>query len=224
MSGRGAGSAPTIHDVASAAGSVEVGGLARPIGCSGGGGATVERVRRAAAAWANVANAHARGCPPTGATPWVVFVRDAATPFYGHLLTAFQEQPQRAVSGGHGDRAGSFSVEDERRALETLVTLSRGGGDRLQRRSSRRRHHAFARRIPVVVAGPPRGGPHRQQRLLRRSGRGPCAGRSRGRPRAPPRRRDDLHPGFRRSPSRGARSPWRSAFASGASTSSPSAG
>jgi DNA-binding LacI/PurR family transcriptional regulator len=53
-----------------------------------------------------------------------VFVRDAATPFHGHLLTAMQERAYH-----HGYRvvtttgAGRFEIADERRALETLVML-----------------------------------------------------------------------------------------------------
>ncbi|MFB2556367.1 LacI family DNA-binding transcriptional regulator [Herbiconiux liangxiaofengii] len=147
---------PTIHDVAARAG-VSKSVVSRALSGAGGvAAATVDRVQAAAAELGYVANANARGMSAHRTHTLGVFVRDAATPFYGHLLTAFQE---RASASGYrvvtATGAGSFSIAEERRALETLVSLRVEGlivcsgalpvGDILP----------FARRIPTVVAGRP---------------------------------------------------------------------
>lgn len=153
---RSTGAVPTIHDVAAAAG-VSKSVVSRALsGVPGVAAQTVERVRRAAADLGYVANAHARGMSAHRSHTLGVFVRDASTPFYGHLLTAFQEQ---AAARGYrvvtATGAGSFSIDDERRALETLVALRVEGLIVCSGALPVEDITPFARRIPSVVAGRP---------------------------------------------------------------------
>ena len=115
---------PTIHDVAALAG-VSKSVVSRALaGAYGVAPSTTQRVKRAALDLGYVANANARGMSAHRTHTLGVFVRDASTPFYGHLLTAFQLQ---AAARGYrvvtATGAGSFPVSEERRALETLVSL-----------------------------------------------------------------------------------------------------
>lgn len=153
---RSTGAVPTIHDVAAAAG-VSKSVVSRALsGVPGVAAQTVERVRQAAAGLGYVPNAHARGMSARRSHTLGVFVRDAATPFYGHLLTAFQDQ---AAARGYrvvtATGAGSFSIDDERRALETLVALRVEGLIVCSGALPVEDITPFARRIPTVVAGRP---------------------------------------------------------------------
>jgi DNA-binding LacI/PurR family transcriptional regulator len=85
-----------------------------------------------------------------------VLVRDASTPFYGHLLTALQ---QRASERGYrvvtATGFGAFDVEEERKALETLVSLQVEGLVVCSGALPVADILPSARRIPTVVAGRP---------------------------------------------------------------------
>lgn len=151
---------PTILDVAARAG-VSKSVVSRVLtGAPGVATATRERVQAAARDLGYVANAMAQGMVARRTHTLGAFVRDAATPFYGHLLTALQE---RASAVGYrivtATGSGSFPVSEERRALETLVSLRVEGllvcsgalpvADVLP----------LAARVPTVVAGRPERSP-----------------------------------------------------------------
>ncbi|OIH96534.1 LacI family DNA-binding transcriptional regulator [Curtobacterium sp. MCBA15_001] len=150
------GALPTIHDVAARAG-VSKSVVSRALaGAYGVAPATTARVKRAAIDLGYVANANARGMSAHRTHTLGVFVRDASTPFYGHLLTAFQLQ---AAARGYrvvtATGAGSFPIAEERRALETLVSLRVEGLIVCSGALPVEDVLPFARRIPTVVAGRP---------------------------------------------------------------------
>ncbi|WP_284761526.1 LacI family DNA-binding transcriptional regulator [Curtobacterium sp. MEB011] len=147
---------PTIHDVAALAG-VSKSVVSRALaGSYGVAPSTTERVKRAALDLGYVANANARGMSAHRTHTLGAFVRDASTPFYGHLLTAFQLQ---AAARGYrvvtATGAGSFPVSEERRALETLVSLRVEGLIVCSGALPIDDVLPFARRIPTVVSGRP---------------------------------------------------------------------
>ena len=150
------GTVPTIYDVASAAG-VSKSVVSRALsGAPGVAARTVTKVTAAAEAIGYVANANARGMSARRTHTLGVFVRDAATPFYGHLLTAFQEQASaRGYRAVTATGSGSFSIEEERRALETLVSLRVEGLIVCSGALPVSDIIPFARRIPTVIAGRP---------------------------------------------------------------------
>ncbi|MBF4636014.1 LacI family DNA-binding transcriptional regulator [Agreia pratensis] len=150
------GSVPTIHDVAAAAG-VSKSVVSRALsGAPGVAARTVTKVKAAAEAMGYVANANARGMSAHRTHTLGVFVRDAATPFYGHLLTAFQEQASaRGYRAVTATGSGSFSIEEERRALETLVSLRVEGLIVCSGALPVEDIIPFAHRIPTVIAGRP---------------------------------------------------------------------
>jgi DNA-binding LacI/PurR family transcriptional regulator len=147
---------PTILDVARLAG-VSKSVVSRVLTGRGSVGAPARRrVLDAASELGYVVNAVARAMAAHRTHTLGVFVRDAATPFYGHLLTAMQERASH-----HGYRvvtatgSGKFEVAAERRALETLVMLQVEG---LVVCSGLLPAHdvvPFAERIPTIVAGRP---------------------------------------------------------------------
>ncbi|WP_316317788.1 LacI family DNA-binding transcriptional regulator, partial [Clavibacter michiganensis] len=150
------GAAPTIHDVAARAG-VSKSVVSRALsGAPGVAPATQQTVRDAAAALGYVANAHARGMSAHRTHTLGVLVRDASTPFYGHLLTALQ---QRASERGYrvvtATGFGAFDVVEERKALETLVSLQVEGLIVCSGALPVADILPSARRIPTVVAGRP---------------------------------------------------------------------
>jgi DNA-binding LacI/PurR family transcriptional regulator len=147
---------PTIHDVAAAAG-VSKSVVSRALsGAPGVAARTVTKVKAAADALGYVANANARGMSAHRTHTLGVFVRDAATPFYGHLLTAFQEQASaRGYRAVTATGSGSFPIEEERRALETLVSLRVEGLIVCSGALPVEDIIPFARRIPTVIAGRP---------------------------------------------------------------------
>ncbi|MFJ1749111.1 LacI family DNA-binding transcriptional regulator [Streptomyces sp. NPDC088116] len=115
---------PTIIDVAGRAG-VSKSVVSRVVSGRGSvGEETRQRVLRAARELGYVVNASARAMVAHRTYTVGAFVRDAATPFYGHLLTAMQER-----AAFHGYRvitatgSGRFEVSGEYRALETLAML-----------------------------------------------------------------------------------------------------
>lgn len=147
---------PTIIDVARLAG-VSKSVVSRVLTGHGSVGAGArQRVLDAAAELGYVVNAMARGMVARRTYTLGVFVRDAATPFYGRLLTAMQERASH-----HGYRAvtttgsGRFEVADERRALETLVMLQVEGLVVCSGLLPAEDIAAFVNRIPTVVAGRP---------------------------------------------------------------------
>jgi DNA-binding LacI/PurR family transcriptional regulator len=120
------------------------------------GQTTRHRVLQAASELGYVVNASARAMTASRTYTLGVFVRDAATPFYGHLLTAMQERAARlgyrtVTTTG----AGNFEVADERRALETLVMLQVEGLVVCSGALPSADVETFARRVPTVVAGRP---------------------------------------------------------------------
>jgi DNA-binding LacI/PurR family transcriptional regulator len=147
---------PTILDVARLAG-VSKSVVSRVLTGRGSVGAPARRrVLDAASELGYVVNAVARAMAAHRTHTLGVFVRDAATPFYGHLLTAMQERASH-----HGYRvvtatgSGKFEVAAECRALETLVMLQVEG---LVVCSGLLPAHdvvPFAERIPTIVAGRP---------------------------------------------------------------------
>jgi len=148
--------APTIRDVAALAG-VSKSVVSRALGGEYGVAATTRaRVEHAAEQLGYVPNAHARGMSARRSHTLGVFVRDASTPFYGHLLTAFQ---LRAAARGYrtvtATGAGSFAVADERRALEHLVGLRVEGLIVCSGALPIDDVLPLARRVPTVVAGRP---------------------------------------------------------------------
>ncbi|CAD5990030.1 LacI family DNA-binding transcriptional regulator [Agreia sp. COWG] len=150
------GHVPTIHDVAAAAG-VSKSVVSRALsGAPGVAPRTVALVKGAADSLGYVANANARGMSAHRTHTLGVFVRDAATPFYGHLLTAFQEQASaRGYRAVTATGSGTFSLEEERRALETLVSLRVEGLIVCSGALPVDDIIPFARRIPTVIAGRP---------------------------------------------------------------------
>lgn len=158
--GRQLGPAPTIHDVAAAAG-VSKSVVSRALsGAPGVAARTVTKVKTAADALGYVANANARGMSAHRTHTLGVFVRDAATPFYGHLLTAFQEQASaRGYRAVTATGSGTFPIEEERRALETLVSLRVEGLIVCSGALPVEDIIPFARRIPTVIAGRPEADP-----------------------------------------------------------------
>lgn len=150
---------PTIIDVARAAG-VSKSVVSRVFSGHGSvGKPTRERVLAAAEELGYVVNAMARAMVAHRTYTIGVFVRDAATPFYGHLLTAMQEH-----AFGRGYRvltatgSGHCELADERRALATLTMLRVEGLVVCSGRLPRTDVAAFALRIPTVVAGRPEAG------------------------------------------------------------------
>lgn len=147
---------PTIIDVARAAG-VSKSVVSRVFTGQGSVGVqTRERVLDAAAELGYVVNAMARAMVARRTYTIGVFVRDAATPFYGHLLTAMQERASH-----HGYRvvtatgSGRFELAEERHALETLVQLQVEGLVVCSGLLPAADVATFAARIPTVVAGRP---------------------------------------------------------------------
>jgi DNA-binding LacI/PurR family transcriptional regulator len=147
---------PTIIDVAQRAG-VSKSVVSRVLTGQGSVGAsTRQRVLVAAAELGYVVNAVARAMVARRTYTLGAFVRDAATPFYGYLLTAMQER-----AAAHGYRvvittgSGLFSVVDERRALETLVQLRVEGLVVCSGLLPVSEVTSFAQRMPLVVAGRP---------------------------------------------------------------------
>lgn len=147
---------PTIIDVARAAG-VSKSVVSRVFTGQGSVGTrTRERVLAAAAELGYVVNATARAMVARRTYTVGVFVRDAATPFYGHLLTAMQERASH-----HGYRvvtatgSGRFELAEERHALETLVQLQVEGLVVCSGLLPASDVATFAARIPTVVAGRP---------------------------------------------------------------------
>lgn len=147
---------PTILDVAARAG-VSKSVVSRVLtDAPGVAQATRDRVRAAASELGYVANAMAQGMVARRTHTLGAFVRDAATPFYGHLLTAMQERASRLgyrVVTATG--SGSFPVAEERRALESLVGLRVEGLIVCSGALPVEDVLPFAARIPTVVAGRP---------------------------------------------------------------------
>lgn len=118
------------------------------------------RVLTAAATLGYVLNASARAMSARRTFTLGVFVREASTPFYGHLLTAMQE---RAASRGYrvvaATGAGTLAVDEERRALETLVMLHVEGLVVCSGLLSTADVLAVGSRVPTVVAGRPEAHP-----------------------------------------------------------------
>ncbi|MFD2340496.1 LacI family transcriptional regulator [Clavibacter tessellarius] len=147
---------PTIHDVAARAG-VSKSVVSRALsGAPGVAAATQLAVRAAADEIGYVPNAHARSMSAHRTHTLGVLVRDASTPFYGHLLTALQ---QRASERGYrvvtATGFGAFDVQEERKALETLVSLRVEGLVVCSGALPVEDILPSARRIPTVVAGRP---------------------------------------------------------------------
>ncbi|WP_030614157.1 LacI family DNA-binding transcriptional regulator [Streptomyces fulvoviolaceus] len=147
---------PTIIDVAHRAG-VSKSVVSRVISGRGSvGEETRQRVLRAAAELGYVVNAVARAMVAHRTYTVGAFVRDAATPFYGHLLTAMQER-----AAFHGYRvvtatgSGRFEVSDEYRALETLAMLRVEALIVCSGMLPSEQILPFAARLPTVVAGRP---------------------------------------------------------------------
>ncbi|MEV6167956.1 LacI family DNA-binding transcriptional regulator [Streptomyces sp. NPDC051954] len=147
---------PTIIDVAERAG-VSKSVVSRVVSGRGSvGEATRKRVLAAAQELGYVVNASARAMVARRTYTFGAFVRDAATPFYGHLLTALQER-----AAFHGYRvvtatgAGGFDVTDEYRALETLAMLRVEALIVCSGLLPSERIVPFAARLPTVVAGRP---------------------------------------------------------------------
>lgn len=147
---------PTIIDVAERAG-VSKSVVSRVV--SGRGSVSEDTRRRvvdAAQELGYVVNASARAMVARRTYTVGAFVRDAATPFYGHLLTAMQER-----AAFHGYRvvtatgSGKFEVDDEYRALETLAMLRVEALIVCSGLLPSERIVPFAARLPTVVAGRP---------------------------------------------------------------------
>ncbi|MEW1958078.1 LacI family DNA-binding transcriptional regulator [Kineococcus sp. NPDC059986] len=151
---------PTILDVAARAG-VSKSVVSRVLtGAPGVAASTRERVQTAATELGYVANAMAQGMVARRTHTLGAFVRDAATPFYGHLLTALQE---RASAVGYrivtATGSGTFPVSEERRALETLVSLRVEGLLVCSGALPVEDVLPLAARVPTVVAGRPETSP-----------------------------------------------------------------
>ncbi|MET8981363.1 LacI family DNA-binding transcriptional regulator [Streptomyces sp. NPDC004539] len=147
---------PTIIDVARLAG-VSKSVVSRVVSGRGSvGEETRQRVVLAAQELGYVVNASARAMVAHRTYTVGAFVRDAATPFYGHLLTAMQER-----AAFHGYRvvtatgSGRFEVSDEYRALETLAMLRVEALIVCSGLLPSEQILPFAARLPTVVAGRP---------------------------------------------------------------------
>ncbi|MEV5714736.1 LacI family DNA-binding transcriptional regulator [Amycolatopsis mediterranei] len=147
---------PTIIDVARHAG-VSKSVVSRVVSGRGSvGEETRQRVLDAARELGYVVNAVARAMVAHRTYTVGAFVRDAATPFYGYLLTAMQE---RAASHGYrvvtATGSGRFAVADEFRALESLAMLRVEALIVCSGILPAERIVPFAQRLPTVVAGRP---------------------------------------------------------------------
>lgn len=147
---------PTIIDVAARAG-VSKSVVSRVMSGRGSvGEETRRRVLAAAQELGYVVNAVARAMVAHRTYTLGAFVRDAATPFYGNLLIAMQE---RAAEHGYrvviATGSGQFAVEDEYRALETLVMLRVEALLVCSGLLPAAQIVPFAQRLPTVVAGRP---------------------------------------------------------------------
>ena len=147
---------PTIIDVAGRAG-VSKSVVSRVFSGHGSvGEKTRQRVVDAAEELGYIVNAVARAMVAHRTYTVGAFVRDAATPFYGYLLTAMQER-----AAFHGYRvitatgSGRFAVADECRALETLVMLRVEALIVCSGLLPAAQIAPFAERLPTVVAGRP---------------------------------------------------------------------
>ncbi|MFJ6744056.1 LacI family DNA-binding transcriptional regulator [Streptomyces sp. NPDC091279] len=147
---------PTIIDVAALAG-VSKSVVSRVVSGRGSvGEETRRRVLLAAEELGYVVNAVARAMVAHRTYTVGAFVRDASTPFYGHLLTALQER-----AAFHGYRvvtatgSGRFETADEFRALETLTMLRVEALVVCSGMLPSERIVPFAARLPTVVAGRP---------------------------------------------------------------------
>lgn len=122
--------------------------------------ATRHRVLTAADELGYIVNAVASAMVSRRTHTLGAFVRDASTPFYGYLLTSMQER-----AAVHGYRvvtatgSGRFALEDERRALEALVSLQVEGLLVCSGGLPVDQVLPMAERIPLVVAGRPESHP-----------------------------------------------------------------
>lgn len=118
--------------------------------------ATRERVLHAADELGYVPNTMAQAMVARRTGALGAFVRDASTPFYGHLLTLMQD---RAAELGYrvvtATGSGRFSVADERRALDVMTGLRVEGLVICSGLLPERDVEEVAAKVPTVVAGRP---------------------------------------------------------------------
>lgn len=150
------GKPATIMDVAARAG-VSKSVVSRVLTQAPGvAAATRERVQRAAAELGYVPNTMAQAMVARRTGALGAFVRDASTPFYGHLLTLLQD---RAAEHGYrvvtATGSGRFSVADERRALDVMTGLRVEGLVICSGLLPERDVEEVAAKVPTVVAGRP---------------------------------------------------------------------
>lgn len=154
--GERAARAATILDVAARAG-VSKSVVSRVLTQAPGvAAATRERVRRAADELGYTPNAMAQAMVARRTGALGAFVRDASTPFYGHLLTLMQD---RAAEHGYrvvtATGSGRFSVADERRALDVMTGLRVEGLLVCSGLLPEGDVEEVAAKVPTVVAGRP---------------------------------------------------------------------
>ncbi|WP_040165150.1 LacI family DNA-binding transcriptional regulator [Microbacterium gorillae] len=146
--------APTIVDVAAAAG-VSKSAVSRALlGQGEVSVATRERVETAAKELGYVANAMARGLVTARTSTIGVILRDVTRPYYAWLINGMQQEAER-----QGFRmvtmtsAGELEVEDAVHALETLVSMRVDGIVLASARLPSSELRPYVGRVPIVVAG-----------------------------------------------------------------------
>ncbi|MFJ8536157.1 LacI family DNA-binding transcriptional regulator [Streptomyces sp. NPDC093591] len=148
--------APTINDIAREAGVSKSAVSLALLGQGRLSEETRERILRVAQRLGYVKNAMAQGLVASRTFTLGMLVRDASRPFYGHLQTLLQA---RAVH--HGYRvvtttgAREFALEEERRGLQTLLSLRVEGLIVCSGLLPVDDIVPFTERVPTVVAGRP---------------------------------------------------------------------
>ena len=148
---------PTIIDVAQRAGVSKSAASRALLGQGRISEESRQRVLAAARELGYVKNAMAQGLSAQRTGALGVLVRDPASVFYGLMHQRLQSH---AVGRGYRvvTATGNLSVEDEVRALETLVSLRVEGLVISSGLLPTERIEALAGRIPMVIAGRPESG------------------------------------------------------------------
>lgn len=149
---------PTIIDVAQRAGVSKSAASRALLGQGRISEESRQRVLTAARELGYVKNAMAQGLSAQHTGAIGVLVRDPASVFYGLMHQRLQ---RHAIERGYRvvTATGNLSVEDEVRALESLVSLRVEGLVISSGLLPTERIELFAGRIPTVVAGRPEAGP-----------------------------------------------------------------
>jgi len=152
--------APTILDVATAAG-VSKSAVSRALlGQGEVSDATRERIQEAAARLGYVANGMARGLVSSRTNTIGAVLRDLTRPFYGQLLAGMQTgAEERGYQVLTMSSAGELELPDALRTLRSLISLQVDGLAVASAQLSAEDIVPFIDRTPIVVSGRPEATP-----------------------------------------------------------------